>query len=293
MFFFISAGGIIAFSIAILHLLRSCPVESCVEPEEPTNFPSHFYGAVAATFFYMGGRYDSINAEFDSDNWTFQTLMIFYFFFTVIIMLNVLIALINLAFTDGDETWYLVWLENRLRVVERVENLTFHIPGFRQHHDWFPEMIYYSATTMDIEEYQDTDDRNRAAPTSASSELDDGAADSPSGLQQDAPAMIEKPVQEELQEQIVVLHDQIQEQKVTSENQNRILQTHIQEQKASVEELGTVLQKRIQEQLQDQRASAEKQIAALQEQNTTLQEQMKELHTMLSFLTAKAMAGTS
>ncbi|KAF9195579.1 hypothetical protein BGZ50_004178 [Haplosporangium sp. Z 11] len=296
MFFLISAGGIIAFSIAILHLLRSCPVESCVEPEEPTNFPSHFYGAVAATFFYMGGRYDSINAEFDSDNWTFQTLMIFYFFFTVILMLNVLIALINLAFTDGDETWYLVWLENRLRVVERVENLTFHIPGFRQHHDWFPEMIYYSATTMDIEEYRATDDHNGATPTSASSELDDGGADSSPDLQQDTPAMIEKPVQElkkELREQIVVLQDHIHEQKVTSENQNKVLQTHIQGQKASVEELGTALQKQIQDQLQEQRASAEKQIAALQEQNTALQEQMKELHAMLSFLTTKAMTGTS
>ncbi|KAG0263702.1 hypothetical protein BG011_008305 [Mortierella polycephala] len=155
MFFFISVGGIIAFSIAILHLLRSCPFENCEEADPPTLFPQHFYGAVSATFFFMGGRYDSINDDMDSSNWAFHTMMIVFFFFTVILMLNVLIALINLAFVDGDETWRLEWLQNRLRVIESVENLTFHIPGFRQHYNcWFPNEIYYSVTAMEIEDFK-------------------------------------------------------------------------------------------------------------------------------------------
>ncbi|KAG0284014.1 hypothetical protein BGZ98_006076 [Dissophora globulifera] len=55
-------------------------------------------------------------------------------------------ALINVAFTAGDDTWRPVWLENRLHYVTNAENMTFQIPGFRRAHDWFPSEIYYTAT---------------------------------------------------------------------------------------------------------------------------------------------------
>ncbi|KAG0198363.1 hypothetical protein BGX28_008197 [Mortierella sp. GBA30] len=102
----------------------------------------------------MGGRYDPVNDEFDSDNWPFHTMMIVYFFFTAILLLNVLIALINDAFSLGDNTWHLSWLENRLEYVESAENMSYHIPGFRQSNDWFPREIYYSATISQVREYQ-------------------------------------------------------------------------------------------------------------------------------------------
>lgn len=41
----------------------------------------------------------------------------------------VLLALINHAFDDGYRTWELEWLQNRMRYVERAENLTYDIPG--------------------------------------------------------------------------------------------------------------------------------------------------------------------
>ncbi|KAG0297994.1 hypothetical protein BGZ96_003641 [Linnemannia gamsii] len=91
-FFFIFAGGILAFTIAILHLLRSPPTAS----------PG---------------------------------------------------SLISLAFNDGDETWRLTWIENRLRYVESAENMSYHIPGFRDRHDWFPREIYYSATPQQVRDY--------------------------------------------------------------------------------------------------------------------------------------------
>ncbi|KAG0263515.1 hypothetical protein BG011_008687 [Mortierella polycephala] len=288
LFFFILAGGVISFSIAILHLLRSCPFKECLEPDPPISFPEHFYGAFSATFFYMasikaidkrrshGGRYDSINNEFDSNNWAFQTLMIFYFFFTVILMLNVLIALINMAFTDGGETWYLVWLENRMRVIESVENLTFHIPGFREHYNWFPDEIYYSATAKKIADFEaryPADNCSKAAQ-SGSSSLPTATADVPKTTDADV-AKTEKLTQElkdELQrtrEQVFVL----QEQKASVEKHSTVMQEHIQEQK---------------EQIQVQRASAEKEAAALQQHISSLQEQVKTMQVMLStFLTDK------
>ncbi|KAF8934276.1 hypothetical protein BGZ47_010432 [Haplosporangium gracile] len=74
---------------------------------------------------FTGGRYDPFNNDFKSDNWAFHLMLIVFFFFTVILMLNVLIALINLAFNNGDQTWRLTWLENRMRYVESAENMTY------------------------------------------------------------------------------------------------------------------------------------------------------------------------
>ncbi|KAF9081122.1 hypothetical protein BGX23_001287 [Mortierella sp. AD031] len=150
-FFFIFAGGILAFTIAILHLLRSCigGPQNCTE----TEFPRHFFRAMSATYFFMGGIYDPISPLFNTDLWAFHLMMIVFFLFTVILMLNVLISLISLAFSDRDETWRLTWIENRLRYVESAENMSYHIPGFRDAHSWFPKEIYYSATPQQVREY--------------------------------------------------------------------------------------------------------------------------------------------
>ncbi|KAG0296117.1 hypothetical protein BGZ96_010152 [Linnemannia gamsii] len=162
-FFFIFAGGILGFTIAILHLLRACIYESCPSddelnamlPESQTVvFPRNFYSAISSTYFFMGGRYDAIDNQMSMDNWPFHTMMIIYFFFTVILMLNVLIALINLAFNESDGTWHLTWLENRLRYIESAENMSYQIPGFRETHDWFPREIYYSATPRQVKDYE-------------------------------------------------------------------------------------------------------------------------------------------
>ncbi|KAF9574332.1 hypothetical protein EC968_006839 [Mortierella alpina] len=151
-FFFIFAGGLVAFTIATLHLLQACPTPgACKEPG--TKFAKHFLGALSATYFFMGGRYDPVEDEFESQDWGFHLMMMVYFFFTVIVMLNVLIALINVAFGKGDDGWRLAWIESRLRYIEAAENLSYHIPGFRQSHNYFPKEIYFSATNQKVKAY--------------------------------------------------------------------------------------------------------------------------------------------
>ncbi|KAF8948887.1 hypothetical protein BGZ47_001603 [Haplosporangium gracile] len=152
-FFIIFAGGLLAFTIATQHLLRACPVDDC--NRDPTDFPRHFFYALSATYFFMGGRYDPVSPLFDKEDAGFHLMMIVYFFFTVIVMLNVLIALINVAFTKGDDGWRLAWIESRLRYIESAENMSHHIPGFRQTHDWFPKQIYFSATPQQARDYQE------------------------------------------------------------------------------------------------------------------------------------------
>ncbi|KAF9355011.1 hypothetical protein BGX34_010702 [Mortierella sp. NVP85] len=152
-FFLIFASGILAFAIAILHLLRGCPVGGC---EMDVQFPSSFPRAVSATYFLLGGMWDPVNENFSNknkDEWAFNIMMVLYFFFTTILLLNVLIALMNSAYEDGDVTWELVWKESRLRCIEGAETLTYNIPGFRQAHDIFPEKIYYFATHQEQKDY--------------------------------------------------------------------------------------------------------------------------------------------
>ncbi|KAF9953733.1 hypothetical protein BGZ72_005196 [Mortierella alpina] len=151
-FFLIFAGGLVAFTIATLHLLRACPTPGACE-EPTTKFSEHFLGALSATYFFMGGRYDPVADEFQSQDWGFHLMMMSYFFFTVIVMMNVLIALINVAFGKGDDAWRLAWVESRLRYIEAAENLSYHVPGFRQSHNWFPKEIYFSATPQQVRAY--------------------------------------------------------------------------------------------------------------------------------------------
>ncbi|KAF9131284.1 hypothetical protein BGW39_002013 [Mortierella sp. 14UC] len=111
-FFLVFAGGLLAFAIAILHLLHSCVDKDCDAYSD--GFSKNMLRGICMTYFMMGGRYDPIANGFSTDNVGFHLMLIILFFFTVILMLNVLIALINHAIDDGDQTWQLDWLQNRM-----------------------------------------------------------------------------------------------------------------------------------------------------------------------------------
>ncbi|KAF9374977.1 hypothetical protein BGX21_003971 [Mortierella sp. AD011] len=161
-FFFIFAGGIIAHAIAILHLLHGCIKEDCAASNSNstistsgTSFPYEPISALSATYFFIAGIYDPVSDEFANGDWRFRVMMAMFVLFTVILMLNVLIALINTAFSDGDRTWRNVWLENRLGYIETVENISYRIPGFRQRfHHWFYKEICYQASDDEATAYK-------------------------------------------------------------------------------------------------------------------------------------------
>ncbi|KAG0276586.1 hypothetical protein BGZ95_007327 [Linnemannia exigua] len=152
-FFFVFAGGILGFSIALLHLLHTC-VDEELCPTAKEGFSNNMLRSISMTYFMMGGRYDPISIAFGTNNVGFHVMLFVFFFFTVILMLNVLIALINHAIDDGDQTWQLDWLQNRMRYVESAENLTYDIPGFRTSNKWFPETIYYTGTPQQVRDYE-------------------------------------------------------------------------------------------------------------------------------------------
>jgi len=151
-FFVIFAGGVLAFAIATLHLVHGCAYDGCAHPE--TDFPFNFLKVVSSVYFFMGGVWDPVSEGIKSDNFGLHVMMALFFFTSVVLMLNVLIALINVAFTKGDDGWRLAWIESRLRYIEAAENMSYHIPGFRQTYDFFPDEIYFSVTHKQLQEMQ-------------------------------------------------------------------------------------------------------------------------------------------
>ncbi|KAG0041624.1 hypothetical protein BGZ89_007308, partial [Linnemannia elongata] len=89
-FFFVFAGGILAFSVAIMHLLHTCTnSEDC--PSYTDGFSLGFFRVISMTYFMMGGMYDPVSNGFSNNDVGFHIMMMVFFFFTVILMLNVLI----------------------------------------------------------------------------------------------------------------------------------------------------------------------------------------------------------
>ncbi|KAK3831085.1 MAG: hypothetical protein J3R72DRAFT_248371 [Linnemannia gamsii] len=153
-FLVIVAGCIMAFNITILHMLRSCPYEGCTR--DITKYPIHFLGGLSTTVFFLSGRFDAVSDELDaskSKDWAFQLVMFTFLISASILMMNVLIALINVAFTKGDDRWRLMWIQSRLRYIESAENMSYLLPGFRLNYELFPNQIYFTATDKDQKAY--------------------------------------------------------------------------------------------------------------------------------------------
>ncbi|KAF9178368.1 hypothetical protein BGZ50_007770 [Haplosporangium sp. Z 11] len=150
-FFVIFAAVVLVFTLALLHVIHACPVGEC---QQSSQFPKHFLDALVTIYFFLGGRYDPVDDDFNNGSWAFKTMVSIYLFFTVILLLNVLIALINRAFAKGDDGWRLAWVENRLRYIESAENMSYNISGYREKYNYFPKRIYFTATQEAADEYQ-------------------------------------------------------------------------------------------------------------------------------------------
>ncbi|KAF9339784.1 hypothetical protein BGZ91_004716 [Linnemannia elongata] len=240
-FFFIFAAGLLGFTIAILHLLRGCVNSSCSHLSE--DFPTNFLEAISAVYFVMGGRYDPFDNDFKSGGFAFHFMLVVFFFFTAILMLNVLIALINLAFNDGDQTWRLTWLENRMRYVESAENMTYINPAFRETQSCFPSTVFYSATPQQVRNY-DRETKQLIEDSAPTVARPDGASKGGGG-----------------------------------DDDNTSMQLHF-EQKLAIDELRSELKCGLKEELRflrDENALLRVQVSELQEQFTTLPAQIAAL----------------
>ncbi|KAG0344826.1 hypothetical protein BG005_001662 [Podila minutissima] len=136
-FFLVFVVGNLAFATAILHMLHGCSFYGfCTKPD--TEFPTNFFNALTSTFFFMVGRFDPISTEFRGGNAFFLIMMLFYLFFHVIILVNVLI----------------VWQKTRMNYIEQAET-SYSMPRwFPKQEDIFPDEIYYTVTPAQRRAYE-------------------------------------------------------------------------------------------------------------------------------------------
>ncbi|GJJ72861.1 hypothetical protein EMPS_05219 [Entomortierella parvispora] len=158
-FFLVFGLFLISFTHALLHLMKT----DAYYPNEidglPTNssdgpgYPDNFWSALSATYFFLAGRYDPVSNEFDYGSTSFHIMMVIFNFFTAILLLNILIALMNDAFNESKDQGQLAWLKQWSEVIAEVEVFLM-TPGARQNRNYFPDYIYYGASEQEAELYE-------------------------------------------------------------------------------------------------------------------------------------------
>ncbi|KAK3816046.1 MAG: hypothetical protein J3Q66DRAFT_431590 [Benniella sp.] len=129
-----------------------CPTRSAEFPYDPL-------AAYIATFFIMNGNFDPVSEYMrSSGDLTFLCMMGIYYVILVIVLLNLLIAFMNVSTMRVEGEGTLAWFNNHYLHVGKAENLSFAAPGFRQRFDLFPQYLYYTVSQKRAEEFGESKD---------------------------------------------------------------------------------------------------------------------------------------
>ncbi|KAF9987533.1 hypothetical protein BGZ65_003192 [Modicella reniformis] len=157
-FFMIFGLFIVGFTHALLYVLHTgsynpCEDNSCGGTENSDSYPTGFFAAFSATYFFLSGRYDPISTSLQKGSAGFHIMMIIFYFFTAILLLNVLIALMNDAFTASEKEGEIAHYKFLSQVVAEVET---HIMSrkARMRSDYYPKYVYYCASEKEVEQFQ-------------------------------------------------------------------------------------------------------------------------------------------
>ncbi|KAF9176236.1 hypothetical protein BGZ50_001284 [Haplosporangium sp. Z 11] len=170
--------------------------------------------------------------------------------------------------------------------------------GFREHYNYFPDVIYYSATDQEIEELK----AKYPADFSTSDDMSTGSSKADKTPTTEIPIQELKDELKQAREQILMMKEEIRQQEQAMLQEQMIERRDpFEKQKSSVlQEERIMIEERI-EVLQEQNSMLQQQVTGLQgqntvllEQNTAIQGQMKEIQALLSTLLAsKTGAGFS
>ncbi|KAF9929770.1 hypothetical protein BGZ67_006144 [Mortierella alpina] len=158
-FFLIFGLFLVSFTHALLHLLHTrryrpeCEQDGCTGDGHLDTYPTDVFQALSATYFFVAGQYDVVEVSFKEPDVGFHIMMVIFFFFTAILLLNILIALMNDAFTESRDQGQLAWLKQWSEVIAEVE-IFLMTQGTRQNRNYFPDYIYYGASEQEAETYE-------------------------------------------------------------------------------------------------------------------------------------------
>ncbi|KAF9344662.1 hypothetical protein BGX34_005451 [Mortierella sp. NVP85] len=164
---FILAGFIISIGALLLHMVwgmnHDCTLIdengntivgpwSC--PTRDTDFPRDAVGAVFASYYMMFGQYDALNKELQARDTDIGYLVCACFVATVVILMNIVIAITNSGITKATYYAHLDWLSNLLRASVTTEELSVSAREYREQVDLFPHCVYYAPSSSLVEEFK-------------------------------------------------------------------------------------------------------------------------------------------
>ncbi|KAF8983579.1 WD repeat-containing protein 38 [Entomortierella lignicola] len=160
-FFTVLVLFMMSFTLALMHLLHTRRYEascisgdpSCTREDYPDDYPRNFFEALTDTYFFLAGRYDPISKSLDNGSTSFRFMMLAFFLFTAILLLNILIALMNDAFDLSKSQGEAAWRTQISTVISEVERILMP-KKFHLRSDYFPDYIYYYAPEKTAEEYE-------------------------------------------------------------------------------------------------------------------------------------------
>ncbi|KAF9344391.1 hypothetical protein BGX34_005737 [Mortierella sp. NVP85] len=165
-FLLIFAVFLMSFTHALLYVLhtrryRPCkdgqPDDPCKGGDYPSKYPTNFFEALSTTYFFMSGRYGPVEESFDHGTVGFRFMMVLFFLFTVILLLNVLIALMNDAFnmseTEGERTYWKL-LSEVIAELELITSYNERMSGGES----YSQYIYYCASEEEVKKFQSSAD---------------------------------------------------------------------------------------------------------------------------------------
>ncbi|KAF9357798.1 WD repeat-containing protein 38 [Mortierella sp. AD094] len=160
-FFMVLTLFLVSFTLALQHLLhtrqyrQNCLTEDrkgCGPPDYPGDYPENFFEALTDTYFFLAGRYDPVSKSLDFGSPSFRIMMLMFFMFTAILLLNILIALMNDGFELSKKQGEVAWHKQLSEVIAEVER--FLMPKkYHKKSDYFPSYIYYYASAQEAENY--------------------------------------------------------------------------------------------------------------------------------------------
>ncbi|KAF9116514.1 hypothetical protein BGX27_001808 [Mortierella sp. AM989] len=120
-----------------------------------TDYPQDPISALFSTFFFLAGIYDPISNDLsmaNDSNISVKVLLALFVFFTVILLMNVLIAIMNDGYGESRDEGKLAWLKQWSEVIVEAE-LFLMQHSTRDNRDFFPDYIYYGASPQDVEKH--------------------------------------------------------------------------------------------------------------------------------------------
>ncbi|KAG0021946.1 hypothetical protein BGZ80_001378 [Entomortierella chlamydospora] len=159
-FFMVLTLFLVSFTLALQHLLhtrqyrQNCIIgeNTCDLQDYPGEYPRNFFMALIDTYFFLAGRYDPVASSLTSGSTSFRIMMLIFFIFTAILLLNILIALMNDGFELSKKQGEVAWHKQLSDVIAEVER--FLMPKkYHKKSDYFPSYIYYYASEQEAENY--------------------------------------------------------------------------------------------------------------------------------------------